>query len=116
MKTLARRVVLVASVVLATSLAAEAANARSHPSHAARYTHGLSHAPRYTYGYQYPYGYQVPPPGYAYDAQANPNYGFGPIVKTQPTDVVSGNRIIGRDPDPFIRGQLLRAYDSGHPD
>jgi hypothetical protein len=30
--------------------------------------------------------------------------------------VVSGNRIIGRDPDPFIRGQLLRAYDSGHPD
>jgi hypothetical protein len=27
--------------------------------------------------------------------------------------VVSGDRIIGRDPDPFIRGQLLREYNSG---
>jgi hypothetical protein len=63
--------------VLATSLAAEA-SARSH--HAARYTYRVAHAPRYS-GYQYPYGYQVLPPGYAYDAQANPNYGFGPIVK-----------------------------------
>jgi hypothetical protein len=30
--------------------------------------------------------------------------------------VVSGNRVIGRDPDPFIRGEILREYDSGHPD
>jgi hypothetical protein len=30
-----------------------------------------------------------------------------------PNDVVSGDRIIGRDPDPFIREQLLRAYNSG---
>jgi hypothetical protein len=29
--------------------------------------------------------------------------------------VVSGNRIIGRDPDPFIRGEILRHYDSGWP-
>jgi hypothetical protein len=79
MKTLASRVVLPALVMLATSLAAEAASARSH--HAARYTYRVAHAPRYSYGYQYPYGYQVLPPGYAYDAQANPNYGFGPIVK-----------------------------------
>jgi hypothetical protein len=34
----------------------------------------------------------------AYDTQANPNYGFGPLVCVEPTDVVSGNRIIGRDP------------------
>lgn len=53
------------------------------------------------------------PPGYGYNTQANPNYGFGPIQKIHPYDVVSGNKIIGRDPDPFIRGQLLREYNSG---
>jgi hypothetical protein len=52
----------------------------------------------------------------AYNSQANPNYGFGPRVCVHPHDVVAGNRIIGRDPDPFIRGQLLRAYNSGWPD
>ena len=40
------------------------------------------------------------------------HYGFGPRVIVQPNDVVSGNRVIGRDPDPFI----LRHYDSGWPD
>lgn len=52
----------------------------------------------------------------AYDAQANPTYGFGPRVTVHPDDVVSGNRVIGRDPDPFIRGEILRHYDSGWPD
>jgi hypothetical protein len=52
----------------------------------------------------------------AYDTQANPNYGFGPRVTVGPNDVVSGNRVIGRDPDPFIRGEILRHYDSGWPD
>ncbi len=52
------------------------------------------------------------PLGYAYNTQANPNYGFGPLVAVQPTDVVSGNRIVGRDPDPFIRGEILRHYNS----
>jgi hypothetical protein len=52
----------------------------------------------------------------AYNAQANPNYRFGPRVCVHPHDVVSGQAIIGRDPDPFIRGQLLRAYNSGYPD
>jgi hypothetical protein len=55
-------------------------------------------------------------PPYAYDTQANPNYGFGPLVPVDPNDVISGNRIIGRDPDPFIRGEILRHYDSGWPD
>ena len=50
----------------------------------------------------------------AYNTQANPYYGFGPRVCIHPHDVVSGNRIVGRDPDPFIRGQLLRAYHSGN--
>jgi hypothetical protein len=45
-----------------------------------------------------------------YNAQANPHYGFGPLVRAQATDVISGDRMIGRDPDPFIRGQMLRAY------
>jgi hypothetical protein len=53
------------------------------------------------------------PPGTAYNTQANPNYGFGPLQRIHPNDVVSGNRIIGRDPDPFIRGQILREYNSG---
>jgi hypothetical protein len=46
----------------------------------------------------------------AYYTQANPHYGFGPRVRVQPTDVISGDRMIGRDPDPFIRGQILRNY------
>jgi hypothetical protein len=52
----------------------------------------------------------------AYNTQANPNYGFGPRVRVHPHDVISGGRIIGRDPDPFIRGELLRHYHSGWPD
>jgi hypothetical protein len=52
----------------------------------------------------------------AYDAQVNPRYRFGPRVTVQPGDVVTGNRIIGHDPDPFIRGEILRHYDSGWPD
>jgi hypothetical protein len=50
------------------------------------------------------------PPGMAYNTQANPHYGFGPVVRVQPTDVISGDRMIGRDPDPFIRKQMLRNY------
>jgi hypothetical protein len=30
--------------------------------------------------------------------------------------VRSGNRVIGRDPDPFIRGEILRHYNSSWPD
>jgi hypothetical protein len=52
----------------------------------------------------------------AYNAQANPNYGFGPRVRVQPTDVISAGRIVGRDPDPFIRGEILRHYNNGWPD
>jgi hypothetical protein len=61
------------------------------------------------------FGKSAAPP-YAYDTQANPNYGFGPLVPVDPNDVISGDRIIGRDPDPFIRGEILRHYDSGWPD
>lgn len=71
MKMLITKIVLATSVALGTLIAAEAANA----------------APRY-------YG------GQAYDAQANPIYGFGPRVTVQPGDVVSGNRVVGRDTDP----------------
>jgi hypothetical protein len=87
MKMLISKVVLAASVALGTLMAVQAADA----------------APRY-------YG------GQAYDAQANPNYRFGPRVTVQPGDVVSGNSVIGRDTDPFIRDQLLREYNSGRPD
>jgi hypothetical protein len=52
----------------------------------------------------------------AYNTQANPNYGFGPRVRVQPTDVISAGRVVGRDPDPFIRGEILRHYNNGWPD
>ena len=87
MKMLITRVVLATSVALGTLVAAQAADA------AQRYNGGQ-----------------------AYDSQANPNYRFGPRVTVQPGDVVSGNSVIGRDTDPFIRDQLLREYNSGRPD
>jgi len=87
MKMLISKVVLAASVALGTLMAAQAADA------AQRYNGGQ-----------------------AYDSQANPNYRFGPRVTVQPGDVVSGNSVIGRDTDPFIRDQLLREYNSGRPD
>jgi len=99
MKTLAARMVLATSVALATLSAAEAAYAQDYHSYEAAYVHRRHAAPPY-----------------AYDTQANPNYGFGPLVPVDPNDVISGNRIIGRNPDPFIRGEILRHYDSGWPD
>ena len=39
-----------------------------------------------------------------------------PRVNSQSGDIVTGNRVIGRDPDPFIRGEILRHNDSGWPD
>jgi len=86
MKMLVTRMALATSVALATLIAAEVASAQ-------------------------PLSYRTGPE--AYDTQANPSYGFGPRVTVQPNDVVSGNRVIGRDPDPFVRDQLLRGYNSG---
>ena len=99
MRTLATRLALAAAIGLATLGAGEAAHARDYRSHGA-YLHRRDPAPY----------------GYGYDAQANPTYGFGPLVPIHPNDVVAGGRIIGRDPDPFIRGEILRHYDSGWPD
>jgi hypothetical protein len=87
MKMFVTNIVLATSVALGTLMAAQAADA------AQRYSGGQ-----------------------AYDTQANPNYRFGPRVTVQPGDVVSGNSVIGRDTDPFIRDQLLREYNSGRPD
>jgi hypothetical protein len=87
MKIRVTRIALATSVALATLIGGQAANAQ--PRHQA---------------------------GEAYDAESNPNYGFGPRVTIQPNDAVAGNKVIGRDPDPFIRDQLLRDYNSGRPD
>jgi hypothetical protein len=87
MKMLITKVVLATSVALGALVAAESANAQAYAQRSG-----------------------------AYDAQANPNYGFGPRVTVRPDDAVSGNRVIGRDPDPFVRDQLLREYNSGRPD
>jgi hypothetical protein len=87
MKMLATKMALATSVALATLLAAEAASAQ-----------------------------RLQTASEAYDAESNPHYGFGPRVTVQPNDVVSGHSVIGRDPDPSIRNQLLREYDSGRRD
>jgi hypothetical protein len=34
----------------------------------------------------------------------------------RPNEVRAGSRIIGSDPDPFIRGEILRHRNSGWPD
>jgi hypothetical protein len=96
MKMLVARMAVAASAALAALIAAEAAHAQGYEE--AAYGHRHRAVPE------------------AYDTQANPQYGFGPLVPVQPNDVISGNRIIGRDPDPFIRGEILRHYDSGWPD
>jgi hypothetical protein len=55
--------------------------------------------------------------GTAIDTQGTGEEGIsGPRVRVQPGDVLTGGRVIGADPDPFIRDQLLRDYDSGYPD
>jgi hypothetical protein len=96
MRMTAVKLLLGASAALAMLTAAQVAQAQDYQDSA--YVHGHPVAPE------------------AYDTQANPNYGFGPRVTPGPDDVVSGNRVIGRDPDPFIRGEILRHYDSGWPD
>ena len=40
---------------------------------------------------------------------------FGPRVPVQPDDIVKDGVVIGRDPDPFIRGEMLRHYGVGGP-
>jgi hypothetical protein len=55
--------------------------------------------------------------GTAIDTQATGEEGIsGPRVKGKPGDVIDGGRVIGADPDPSIRDQLLREYNSGRPD
>jgi hypothetical protein len=55
--------------------------------------------------------------GTAIDTQATGEEGIsGPRVRVKPGDVLEGGRVIGADPDPFIRDQLRREYDSGYPD
>jgi hypothetical protein len=89
MKMLVTKMALATSVALATLIAAEAASAQ------ARY-HDR---------------------GTAIDSQATGEVdGAGPRVRVKPGDVIVGGRVIGADPDPFIRNQLRRDYDSGNPD
>jgi hypothetical protein len=40
---------------------------------------------------------------------------LGPRVRVHPDDVVKDGVVIGRDPDPFIRGEMLRHYGVGGP-
>jgi hypothetical protein len=94
MKMLVTKMALATSIALATLVASEAASAQS--SREGQDAH------------------QAAPT--AYDAEGNPDYQFGPRVTVKPGDVISGDSVIGRDPDPSIRDELLREYDSGRPD
>ena len=98
MKMLVSKTAFAASVALATLIAAQTAYAQEHLSLVAANAERHHAAPE------------------AYDAQANPRYGFGPRTTARPDGVVTGNRTIGSDPDPFIRGEILRHSDSGWPD
>jgi hypothetical protein len=53
------------------------------------------------------------PPGMAIDSQGSGEVnGPGPCVRIQPNDVLIGGHVLGRDPDPFIRGQIRREKES----
>lgn len=97
MKMVAAKVLGI-SAALAMLIAAEPARAQEYPSYQVASARTRYAAPE------------------AYDAQGNPRYGFGPRVTAHPHDVITGDRVIGRDPDPFIRGEILRHYNSGWPD
>ena len=82
MRTRFAKMAVLPSLVLAMLMAVEpATHAQEYLSQEAAYFHRHHAAPPL-----------------AYDTQANPNYGFGPLRPVGPNDVVSGNRIIGRDP------------------
>jgi hypothetical protein len=97
MKMVAAKVLGI-SAALAMLIAAEAVRAQDYPSYQAASVGRYRSAPE------------------VYNAQGNPRYGFGPRVTAHPHDVITGDRVIGRDPDPFIRGEILRHYNSGWPD
>ena len=88
MKMLVTKMAVAASVGLASLIAGGAASAQAHRQQAAP---------------------QV------YNDQGNQR-SLGPRVTVQPNDVIKGDKLIGRDPDPFIRGEILRHSDSGWPD
>jgi hypothetical protein len=41
-------------------------------------------------------------------------YGQANRATTYSDEVRAGDRVIGHDPDPFIRGEILRHYSLGH--
>jgi hypothetical protein len=100
MKMLVTRMALATSVALATLISAGAASAQDNRAAPDAYdqTRYLDR-------------------GTAIDSQATGEEGgAGPRVRVQPNDVVTNGRDIGSDPDPFIRDQLQREYNSGTPD
>ena len=80
-----RMLVLVAPLAVGTLIAAEGAYAQQNPT--------------------------APKTGYA-QRHRPPNVEAGRITR-QSNDVRSGDRVIGHDPDPFIRGEILRQHSLG---
>ncbi len=54
--------------------------------------------------------------GYSTAPQYQPNVVRAPRITRDLKDVVFGGRVIGRDPDPWIRLEILRHAESGWPD
>jgi hypothetical protein len=52
-------------------------------------------------------------PAWAQSARGSANPKYDQHVTRNPDDVVIGNKVVGRDPDPFIRSQILRGYELG---
>ena len=54
--------------------------------------------------------------GYRTAPRYQPNVVRAPRITRNSKDVVFGGRVIGRDPDPWIRLEILRHAESGWPD
>ena len=91
-----------ALISLTTLLASNPASARSYWHHGAR--RFRSHGASFCGGY-----YR----GMGSHAQAYSRLGARIVV--QPGDVVNDGVVIGRDPDPLIRAEMLRHYGVGGP-
>ena len=86
---------VVASAALATLLASETASAQARSNEV---------TPVVQYGCT---------PGYVIDSESSGEVdGSGHCVRARSDDVIVGGHVIGRDPSPFIRDEILREQDS----
>jgi hypothetical protein len=54
-------------------------------------------------------------PALAQSARGSAGSRYDQHVTRDPDNVVIGGKVVGRDPDPFIRSQILRGYELSSP-